>query len=119
MFDSARRYDPVAAGVAADLRLRLGPIEPVLSRIDPLLATPIALSAGEFNDLVSFVRGGLLDYGARPRELCSLVPLFVPSGMPMRQFEGCKPRRLTSSEAAIDRSFVVPCLARGDRGNEC
>src|SRR5438270_8148988 len=42
VFSSARGYDPVEAGVDEDLTLRLGPIEPVLARIDPLLSTPIA-----------------------------------------------------------------------------
>src|SRR5213079_1150704 len=44
VFDSARGYNPVRAGVANDLRLRIGPIEPVLARVDPLLQTPIHLT---------------------------------------------------------------------------
>ena len=58
---SARHYNAAQAGVDKDLRHRLGPIEPVLARIDPLLATPIRLSDHEFDDLVNFVRDGLLD----------------------------------------------------------
>jgi cytochrome c peroxidase len=57
----ARGYDPVVAGVDLDLRYRLGPIEPVLARIDPLLSHPPYLSLEEFEDLVAFVGGGLLD----------------------------------------------------------
>jgi len=41
---SARNYNPASAGVDLDLRNRLGPIEPVLATLDPLLATPINLT---------------------------------------------------------------------------
>ncbi|MBL0125843.1 MAG: hypothetical protein IPP88_25375 [Betaproteobacteria bacterium] len=89
VYESARQYDPSRAGVDKDLRHRLGPIEPVLSRIDPLLATPVRLSESEFNDLVKFVRDSLLDDGAKARELCPLIPKSVPSGLPMLRFQGC------------------------------
>lgn len=89
VFDSALRYDPVLAGVDHDLTYRLGPIEPVLARIDPLLATPIHLSASELQDLVKFVHYGLLDDRARRQHLCDLVPAFVPSGLTPMVFEGC------------------------------
>jgi cytochrome c peroxidase len=89
VFDSARDYDPRRAGVDPDLRHRLGPIEPVLARIDPLLATPIELSPAEFQHLVAFVKYGLLDERARRQNLCRLVPDEVPSGLPTMQFEGC------------------------------
>ena len=65
MFESARGYSPGDAGVDLDLRLRLGPIEPVLSRLDSRLRDPIALNATEFADLVAFVRDGLLDERAK------------------------------------------------------
>jgi cytochrome c peroxidase len=90
VFDSARRYDPAAAGVDRDLRMRVGPIEPVLARLDPLLRTPINLSRQEFNDLVRFVGEGLLDKRARKDNLCGLVPGQVPSGMPVMRFQGCQ-----------------------------
>jgi cytochrome c peroxidase len=90
--ESARRYDPVRAGVDRDLTHRLGPIEPVLDRIDPLLATPIHLSDREFNALVAFVRDGLLDERASAQRLCDLVPAAVPSGFPTMRFEACRPR---------------------------
>src|SRR5262249_22123805 len=61
VFTSARNYNPIAAGVAPDLRGPLGPIEPVLARIDPLVAQPTPLTNDEFNWLVDFVRNGLLD----------------------------------------------------------
>jgi cytochrome c peroxidase len=86
VFASARNYDPVAAGVAADLRRSAGPIEPVLARIDPLLETPIDLTAAQFNDLVDFVRHGLLDRRARPEHLRRLIPRSVPSGLPVLDF---------------------------------
>jgi cytochrome c peroxidase len=86
---SARGYDPVRAGVARDLSLRLGPIQPALDRIDPLLAAPIRLGEGEFEALVDFVEWGLLDDRAAPRHLCDLVPQAVPSGFPSMLFEAC------------------------------
>lgn len=86
---SARRYDPAAAGVAADLHT-LGPIEPVLSRLSPRLSAPIKLSGDEFNDLVTFVCEGLLDPNAKPEKLCDLIPLSVPGGEPVHKFEGCE-----------------------------
>ncbi|HSK05440.1 MAG TPA: cytochrome c peroxidase [Kofleriaceae bacterium] len=86
---SARGYDPVAAGVDPDLAYRLGPIEPVLARVDPLLARPIALTPAELRSLVAFVRDGLLDRRAARRRLCQLVPASVPSGATVFDFEGC------------------------------
>ena len=89
VYQSARNYDPIKAGVPADLAFRLGPIEPVLDRLDPLLRKPILLEEGEFADLVSFVKEGLLDDGVDPKKLCRLIPSQVPSGLPMLQFETC------------------------------
>jgi cytochrome c peroxidase len=86
---SARGYDPVRAGVDGDLTFRLGPIQPVLDRIDPLLARPIRLDGHEFEALVAFVERGLLDHRASRRHLCELVPRTVPSGFPTMRFEGC------------------------------
>jgi cytochrome c peroxidase len=85
----ARTYNPVKAGVPADLTQHLGPIEPVLKRLDPLLKTPIHLTDDEFDDLVSFVRNGLLDERVNAKNLCKLVPAKVPSGLPVLQFEAC------------------------------
>jgi cytochrome c peroxidase len=89
VYKSAHTYDPVKAGLPADLTHRLGPIEPVLKRLDPLLKNPIHLTDGEFSDLVSFVRDGLLDERVRPENLCKLVPVQVPSGLPVLEFEAC------------------------------
>ena len=80
VFSSARNYDPLNAGVAPDLTLLRGPIEPVLARIDPLLATPLSLTDDEFRWLVDFVRAGLLDKRAKPQHFRKLVPEAVPSG---------------------------------------
>jgi cytochrome c peroxidase len=86
---SARIYSPLSAGIAPDLRHRHGPIEAVLARLDPLLTVPRQLSEEEFGSLVAFVRNGLLDTRARKQNLCRLVPMSVPSGLPVLKFEGC------------------------------
>jgi cytochrome c peroxidase len=86
VFQSARNYDPKEAGVDKDLR-RVGPIEPVLARLDPLLAERIDLTREEFLQLVSFVRDGLLDPRAKPENLRKLVPTKVPSGLHVFYFE--------------------------------
>jgi cytochrome c peroxidase len=86
---SALAYNPVSAGVDFDLALRRGPIEPVLERLDPLVAAPLVLSASEFEDLLAFVRDGLLDLRARPDQLCRMIPEKVLSGLPVLRFEGC------------------------------
>lgn len=91
--ESARHYDPAAAGVDRDLRHRQGPIEPVLERLDPLVAAPIELTPSEFNNLVAFVRDGLLDPRAEKRNLCRLAPARVPSGFTTMRFEECPPGR--------------------------
>lgn len=72
------RYTPDA--LAPDLRGPTGPIEPVLARLDPLLRRPVLLSEEEFTQLVDFLREGLLDPGARPEALRSLIPEVLPSG---------------------------------------
>jgi cytochrome c peroxidase len=86
---SARNYNPASAGVDSDLRNRIGPIEPVLARLDPILATPINLTTKEIDDLTEFVRGGLLDPNASAAALCPLRPSSVPSGISVMQFESC------------------------------
>ena len=87
VFTSARNYNPVAAGVDPDLTERMGPIEPVLERIDAILQTPIVLTEEEFRQLVDFVRNGLLDQRSKPESLRKLIPRSVPSGFPVLQFE--------------------------------
>ena len=84
---SARTYDPAAAGVDADLQSRMGPVEPVLERLDPLVARPTPLTPEEFRQLVEFVREGLLDPRAKPENLRRLIPDSVPSGRPLQLFQ--------------------------------
>jgi cytochrome c peroxidase len=79
----------VAAGVDLDLTYRLGPIEPVLAKLDPILAQPAQLTAQELDDLVAFVRDGLLDPRAGKQPMCALVPTTVPSGLAPTTFESC------------------------------
>lgn len=79
-------YDPKRAGVDPDLTHRVGPIQPVLSRLDPQM-TPVGLSNSEFEDLVHFVKHGLLD--ERATRTCSTIPKLVPSGLALPVFQGC------------------------------
>jgi cytochrome c peroxidase len=89
VFESARNYNPIRAGIDKDLAFRLGPIEPVLARLDPLLLHPPQLTPEEFEDLVTFVRTGLLDRHAERDNLCALIPSTLPSGMLPLRFELC------------------------------
>jgi cytochrome c peroxidase len=87
VFASARYYNPGAAGVDPDLMAPMGPIEPVLTRVDPILFTPIQLTDDEFQQLVDFVRNGLLDRRAMPEVLKKQIPKSVPSGFPVLKFQ--------------------------------
>jgi cytochrome c peroxidase len=71
----------------ADLRGPVGPIKPVIDRIDPLLRTRIELSDDEFAWLVDFVRNALLDPAARPERLRRLIPEKLPSGLSKLVFQ--------------------------------
>ena len=84
---SVGSYNPASASVAPDLRGPVGPMSPVLERLDPLLLNPIQLSDDEFASLVDFVKNALLDDRARPENLKKLVPRSVPSGRPVLTFE--------------------------------
>ena len=84
---SARSYDPVAAGVDEDLRHNVGPIEPVLEQLDPILTEPVVLTDAELADLVTFVRDGLTDERAKPENLRRLIPTTLPSGRTVPKFE--------------------------------
>ena len=83
----ARNYDPARAGVKTDLQGPVGPIEPVLRRLDPLMQTPVILTKDEFRQLVDFLRDGLLDDDARPEKLRRLIPTHVPSGRAIQNFQ--------------------------------
>lgn len=80
----AARYS--TAALPADLRGPIGPIDPILARLDAALRQPISLDDGEFADLVEFVRNGLLDPAARPERLRRLIPERLPSGRPPLAF---------------------------------
>jgi cytochrome c peroxidase len=84
---SVLAYDPAAQGLPKDLKGPLGPTEPLLSALDPLLRRPISLSPAEFDDLVAFAGDGLLDPRALPQRLRTLVPRTLPSGRAPLTFE--------------------------------
>ena len=84
---SAPGYSPALAGLDADLHGPPGPHAPVLARLDPQLATPVALSAEEFRQLVAFLRTGLQDPRATPHQLRKLIPKRLPSGRPVAHFQ--------------------------------
>lgn len=84
---AAQQYSPAAQNLAADLTGPMGPIDPVLQRLDPNLATPIQLREEEFAQLIAFLRNGLLDPRARAENLRKLVPRALPSGNPLFVFE--------------------------------
>jgi hypothetical protein len=86
VFESARNYDPASQHIAEDL-LRVGPIEPMLTRVDPILATPITLTTDELKQLTQFVRDGLLDDRAKADNLVRQKPAMVPSGLKVTYFE--------------------------------
>jgi len=79
-------YDPSVQGLPQDLAGPIAPVAPLLAALDPRLGK-LSLSAQELDDLVSFVRDGLLDPRARPERLRGLVPARVPSGRPALRFE--------------------------------
>jgi len=109
VFASARDYRPDR--LDTDLQGALGPIEPVLERVDPLLITPITLSNIEFRQLVDFLRDGLLDPRALPENLRSLVPDRVPSGRQVLTFEFEEPRRASATsrrEVTTDGEALAP-----------
>ena len=85
--DSALHYTPASQNLPADLSGPLGPMAPVLARLDPALSTPIVLTESQFDQLLAFVRDGLLDPRATPDSLRRLIPHSVPSGRPVLVFE--------------------------------
>jgi cytochrome c peroxidase len=87
VIDSVIQYTPASQNLPADLSGPLGPIAPVLARLDPVLSTPIVLTESQFEQLLAFVRDGLLDPRATPNRLRRLVPHTVPSGRPVLVFE--------------------------------
>ena len=85
----ARAYDASRAGVPPDLAQRIGP--PVATKLlDPVVRELKPLGPQALDDLVAFVREGLLDPRVTARNLCRLVPPSVPSGNQVMQFETCQ-----------------------------
>lgn len=84
---SAPGYSPAAAGLDVDLRGPRGPRGPVLTRIDPALATPVTLSNAQFRQLIAFLRTGLQDPKANAHDLRKLIPKKLPSGRPVANFQ--------------------------------
>lgn len=82
---TARSYRPDR--LAEDLRGPTGPIEPLLERLDPLMASVPPMEGRDLADLVAFVTEGLLDPRAEFRHLRRLIPARVPSGRPVLTFE--------------------------------
>jgi cytochrome c peroxidase len=87
VMDSALNYTPASQNLPADLSGPLGPMTPVLARLDPAISTPIVFTKSQFDQLLAFVRDGLLDPRAAPDRLRRLIPHTVPSGRPVLVFE--------------------------------
>jgi cytochrome c peroxidase len=84
---SARNLENLKWKLPEDLRGPIGPVDPVLARVNPFLIRGILLNEEEFRLIVEFVRNGLLDPRAKPENLRKLIPESVPSGMPLPQFQ--------------------------------
>ena len=82
----AINYSPTAAGVAADLRGRMGPLARVLMRLDARLQKPIEITPAEFDQLLDFVKVGLMDPAANASKLKALIPSSLPSGKRLHVF---------------------------------
>jgi cytochrome c peroxidase len=101
VFASARTYRPEDHGLDDDLTGPTGPIEPVLARVDPLVATPQQLADAQLDALVAFLGDRLLDARAEPENLRKLVPKRLPSGRAPLTFEF--PARQTTEGAVGHR----------------
>jgi cytochrome c peroxidase len=87
--DPTQPYNPAAAGIDADLYVRMGPRVPD-SMLHPLFQNGgIELSAAQLRDVTQFVKTGLLDPRAKKENLCALIPKSVPSKLPVLTFEAC------------------------------
>lgn len=84
---SADHYSPTEQHLPADLSGPIGPLAPILLSLDPKLQAPLHLSDKEVQELVAFVRDGLLDPRARPQHLKHLIPSSLPSGRRPLTFE--------------------------------
>lgn len=89
---SATAYTPQSQHLPPDLSGPMGPLAPVLARVDPILTTPIVLSSAEFAQLSVFVMKGLMDRRASPVETAYIVPKKVLSGMTPMIFQFSQPQ---------------------------
>ena len=106
VFTSARTYRPSV--LDADLQGPMGPIKPVLKRVDQRLRNPIALTEEEFDDLVTFLHEGLLDPRALPANLMTLIPQSVPSGRPTMVFEAPAALAATATSRGASPARSLP-----------
>jgi cytochrome c peroxidase len=83
----AAKYSSAREHLDSDLTGPLGPMQPVLDRLDPRLANPPQLTQKEFDELLVFLRDALFDSRAQPNNLRALVPDQVPSRRPVLMFE--------------------------------
>jgi len=106
--DAIRHHLEVAQGMSgfgaemldASINASLGPVEPMLGRVETLLTSSRPFQDDELEQIVMFVRDALSDPGAHPDSLRALVPEAVPSGRMVHHFEfgvqpsgGCKGAR--------------------------
>ena len=61
--------------------------QPRVERLDPRIRRPVRLTRREFDDLVTFVRTGLLDPRATPENFARLIPPELPSRLDPLEFE--------------------------------
>ena len=87
VFASARNYDPVAAGVAADLTDASGSDRARPGAYRSPSGDSDRFDGAAVQSFVDFVRHGLLDRRARPEHLRKLIPRSVPSGFPVLDFQ--------------------------------
>jgi cytochrome c peroxidase len=108
----ARAYRPDR--LDEDLQGPMGPIEPVLERLDPVMASVPPMEGQDLSDLVAFVTQGLLDPRAEFRHLRRLIPATVPSGRPVLAFEAPDNQGRMLAGAA-GPSFAIASRAAGLR----
>jgi len=89
--ESTTKYNAKQAGVAPDLANILAPTQNVLATLDPQIAAAKGrLTPTEVQDLIAFVKYGLLDDRAGAHETCKLIPENLPSGMQVHRFQACE-----------------------------
>jgi len=87
---SALSYEPSAQGLDKDLSGPIAPLDPILSRLDPLLSSSQNITQQQLYALAAFVSNGLLDPRAKPENLRRLIPQKLPSGRRPLTFEFAK-----------------------------